>query len=66
MRGRFRTFLNRDLWRAMFAGPLRVKVIVERLDGTELYHFYPLGSDTVEAGQTVNLEFEIGITLVDV
>lgn len=62
---RFRTVFNRDLWRAVFAGPLKVRVVVERPDGTELYHFYPVDHD-VYAGQQVHLDFEIGLHLSEV
>lgn len=36
---------NMEMWRAVFAGPLKVKVVIERPDGTELYHFYPVDRD---------------------
>lgn len=49
----------RMAWRTLLAGPLRVKVTVERPDGTELYHFYPLDRD-VTYGMRVDLAFEIG------
>jgi hypothetical protein len=56
---------NRELWRAIFAGPLKIKVVIERPDGTELYHFYPVSHD-VHAGQTVHLDFEVGLHLTEV
>ena len=48
--------------REMFAGPLRVKLTVEMLDGTELYDVYPLGSRTIEYGQSIHIDHEIGMT----
>jgi hypothetical protein len=49
----------RMAWKTLLAGPLRVKVVIERPDGTELYHFYPLDRD-VEYGMHVDLSFDVG------
>jgi hypothetical protein len=46
-------------WKTLFAGPLRVKVVIEREDGTELMYFYPLDR-TVEYGMIVDLRFTVG------
>lgn len=45
--------------RALFAGPLRVKVTLERADGTELMHSYPLDR-TVKYGDQVEMKFTVG------
>lgn len=63
---KLRAFMNKDLWRTLFAGPLRVKVVVEREDGTELYHVYPLDGQTVEWGQTVHVDFEVGVDFSEI
>jgi hypothetical protein len=47
-------------WQTLFAGPLRVKVVIERPDGTELMHFYPLKERTVEYGMKVDIGFTVG------
>lgn len=47
-----------DVWRRMHDGPLRVKVTIERGDGTELHYFYL--ARTVLLGDTVSVEFEVG------
>lgn len=53
---------NKQVWRSIFAGPLRIVLLVEREDGTELYRMFPLGSEAgVYAGQTVSLDFEVGL-----
>jgi hypothetical protein len=44
--------------RAMFAGPLRVKVTLEREDGTELLHSYL--PRTVRFGDQVEMKFTAG------
>jgi hypothetical protein len=56
-----RVYLSKDFWQIVFAGPLRVKVTAEWLDGTELYYYYPLGDGTVEAGQVIRIEHEVGV-----
>lgn len=63
---RFDGILSKSLWKSLFAGPLRVRITLERPDGTEVYHFYPLDSDTVVAGQRVHVDFEVGMTLTEV
>jgi hypothetical protein len=44
-------------------GLYRVKVTVECLDGTEVYFLYPLGSRTIEWGESIHIDHEIGFTL---
>lgn len=46
-------------WKTLFAGPLRVKVVIERPDGTELAHFYPLDRDVLY-GMRVDMSFTVG------
>jgi hypothetical protein len=42
-------------WRTLSAGPLRVRVTVEREDGTELYHLYPFAGQHLEYGMTISV-----------
>lgn len=46
-------------WKTLFAGPLRIKVTIERPDGTELAHFYPLDRDVLY-GMRVDMSFTVG------
>ncbi len=48
--------------RAALAGPLRVKVTLEREDGTELMHSYL--PRTVRWGDQVELKFTAGVSIV--
>jgi hypothetical protein len=46
-------------WQKMHDGPLRIKVTVEREDGTELYSVYPLTA-SAHYGDTVEMTMIIG------
>ena len=46
-------------WKTLFAGPLKIKVVIERPDGTELMYFYPLDRE-VTYGTRVDLAFTVG------
>jgi hypothetical protein len=46
-------------WKTLFAGPLRIKVTIEKPDGTELMYFYPLDRE-VTYGMRVDLSFTVG------
>ena len=52
--------VSEETLRAAFAGPLRVKVTLEREDGTELVHSYPLDR-AVEYGDQVEMKFTVGL-----
>ncbi len=51
-------------WERALTRPVRVKVVVEDQDGTELYYFYPLGDRTVTPGRDAgfSVEFDAGLT----
>ncbi len=51
-----------DNVRELFAGPLRVRLVVEKEDGTPLYDVYPLGNGTIEYGQSIHIDHEIGFS----
>ena len=52
-------------WAMMEGRPVRVKVVLEDEDGTELYYFFPLGDRTVRPGQVAGftVDFTDGLSV---